>query len=278
MTATKVSELQVSVIMPCNDAARFIELAIRSVLAQTHQRLRLIVIDDGSRDESVKIVQRLVGEDSRVSLICLPENSGGPARPRNIGLEAVKAQSQASDYIAFLDADDIWRENKLSLQLEIMLDRGLSFSSTLHRHFQLEHSLSETPVLSSKEVSLIDHDMILRKNRIVTSGVLVEVSLLEYIRFNEESKFVAIEDYLAWLELHQRSICSGIIQNPLVFYRTRADSISSSKVAMAYKIYALLSVYQINGTKLGVKRFFYFATYLFGGVNAVILAWFRRVR
>ena len=88
------------------------------------------------------------------------------------------------------------------------------------------------------------------------------------MRFSEFKKHVAVEDYKAWLELHQdKSIISARLEAKLVYYRVRADSISRSKFSMARKIYALLSEIELNGKKLGFKRYYYFLTYLVGALG-----------
>lgn len=272
----------VSVILPCKDATRFIVPAITSVLEQTHRNLQLIVVDDGSTDQTLSLVESFTQSDSRVTLVKLADNSGGPAKPRNIGLSHV-----AGTYIAFIDADDVWLPHKLDYQLAAMREHELNFCSTLHRHFTddsviaslSQTALSDKLVLADSNIKRIDHAMILRKNRIVTSSVVLKADLLEHLHFPEETRFVAIEDYVAWLNLHQLpELSSAIIQQSLVLYRTRNDSISSSKLEMAGKIYTLLSVYTVQGKRLGLRRFYYYATYLAGGVKALALSWLNRIR
>lgn len=279
----------VSVVLPCKDAARFIQPAISSVLAQTHSNLQLIVIDDGSTDQTIDLVESFTKLDPRVTLIALAENSGGPAMPRNEGIACAKGE-----FVAFIDADDIWLPHKLSLQLAVMQEYRLNFCSTLHRHFKDDSAIDSIarPMLSGQTalvsiavpvtvpsiIKRINHSMILRKNCIVTSSVMLRSELLEHLHFSESVDFVAIEDYLAWLQLHQLpNIASAIIQEPLIFYRTRNDSISSSKVEMARKIYNLLSLYTVKGKRLGPIRFYYYATYLFGGVKSLTLSWLNRI-
>lgn len=279
---SSIASALVTVVMPCKDAARFIGPAITSVLAQTHRKLQLIVVDDGSTDQTVSLIEPFTKADSRVTLIQLDANSGGPAKPRNVGLKHVKGS-----YVAFIDADDIWLPQKLAYQLAAMHEHGLNFCSTLHRHFSDDSaidSISQTalcdqPGVSDVSIRRVDHDTILRKNRIVTSSVLLHMGLLEHVHFSEETRFIAIEDYVAWLELHQLpKISSGIIQQPLVLYRARNDSISSSKLEMAGKIYTLLSVYTVQGKPLGLWRFYYYATYLLGGIKSLVLSRLNRIR
>ena len=92
---------KLSVIMPAYNAAKYIERAIESVLSQGHDDLELIVINDGSTDDTAAVVSRAAEKDSRVRLITV--ENGGPAMARNHGLDSI---SEESDYVMFIDADD----------------------------------------------------------------------------------------------------------------------------------------------------------------------------
>lgn len=95
----------VSVIMPCFNAAAYIEEAIGSVMRQTHVGVELIVVDDGSSDASPAIVERLAGQfPGRIRLAT--QSNAGPYPARNHGLRLARG-----DFVAFLDADDWWRED-----------------------------------------------------------------------------------------------------------------------------------------------------------------------
>jgi len=109
----KIMEKQplVSVIIPCYNGEKFISKAIESVLNQTYQNWELIVINDGSMDNSKKIVQKYM-EDGRIKLIEHKSNRGIP-KTKNTGISIAKGE-----YIAFLDQDDIWLQQKLELQIK----------------------------------------------------------------------------------------------------------------------------------------------------------------
>ncbi len=119
--------IRVSVVIPVHNGAHYIEGTISSVLASDLRELEIIVIDDGSTDTSASLVRSF--HDSRITLL-QQVASGGPSRPRNVGL----MHAQAS-YIAFLDADDELRPDKLSSTVEA-LDRhpeaGFAFADFEH--------------------------------------------------------------------------------------------------------------------------------------------------
>lgn len=107
----------VSVILPAFNAAQYVRETIHSVLAQTYPFLELIVVDDGSTDETSRIVRDLATKDARIRLIQQPNGGVGAARNRAI-------EYARGTYIAPLDADDVWSPEKLEKQVARMEERG----------------------------------------------------------------------------------------------------------------------------------------------------------
>lgn len=104
-----MSAALVSVVMPAFNAGRYIEEALDSVFRQTHSRIEVIVVDDGSTDDTAA---RL--EPYRSRLRYVSQANAGPGAARNRGIEC-----SSGDYIAFLDADDVWQPEKLRVQLDV---------------------------------------------------------------------------------------------------------------------------------------------------------------
>ena len=122
MECSNEKKPQVSVIMPAYNAGRFLEKAIRSVMAQTVTNWELLVLDDGSSDDTLIIAQRLAQADSRIRV--LPnECNMGVAKTRNRGLDLCRGE-----YVALLDSDDVWYPQKLEAQLALMRETGADLS------------------------------------------------------------------------------------------------------------------------------------------------------
>ncbi|MEI9598241.1 glycosyltransferase family 2 protein [Moellerella wisconsensis] len=117
----------VSIIMPCYNASHYIKDSINSVLNQTYQNFELIIIDDLSTDDSINIINSY--SDSRIKLIQLTQNSGAGIA-RNTGIEVAQGR-----FIAFLDSDDLWRQNKLEVQLEYMKKGQYPLTYTQYQKF-----------------------------------------------------------------------------------------------------------------------------------------------
>ena len=109
--AENKTQTPVFIIMPAYNVATYIEEAIRSVMDQTYSAWHLLVLDDGSTDNTVEIVQRLAAQDPRVVLYRNEENLGA-ARTRNRGFDLC-----GDGYVAFLDSDDVWHPEKIKKQL-----------------------------------------------------------------------------------------------------------------------------------------------------------------
>ena len=107
----------VSVVIPAFNASSTIDETLRSVRSQSHGELEIIVVDDGSTDDTVTVAQRHADQDSRI--IIMRQCNAGVAAARNAGWQAARA-----DFIAFIDADDLWAPRKIERQLQAMIDGG----------------------------------------------------------------------------------------------------------------------------------------------------------
>ncbi len=117
----------VSVVIPIFNGASFIARAVDSVLAQTCTDFEIIVVDDGSTDDTRSVLAQLAKTSA---IICLHQNNAGPAQARNSGI-----QSARGEYIAFLDCDDIWFPEKLEAQLAIL--RGTSQPGLVYSNYEV---------------------------------------------------------------------------------------------------------------------------------------------
>jgi len=117
MTHENPEDELVSVVIPAYNCERTIGETLASVRAQTHRRLEILVVDDGSKDGSASVVRSHAEADDRVRLI--PQANGGVAAARNAGILAARGR-----FVAPVDADDLWRPRKIERQLRTMLAGG----------------------------------------------------------------------------------------------------------------------------------------------------------
>ncbi len=119
----------VSAIIPAYNAARFIEATLESILAQTYQNIEVIVVDDGSKDATPEIVRKFSDRDPRITLI--QQANAGVAAARNRAIQSAKGE-----FVAPIDADDIWYPHKLEKQVQCFLEAnsevGLVYAWSAH--------------------------------------------------------------------------------------------------------------------------------------------------
>ena len=211
---------KVSVIIPSYNSSSYIMNAIKSVLNQTYDELEVIVADDASTDDTCKLVQNI--DDPRVQLIERTEN-GGAAVARNMAIRAATGR-----YIAFLDADDYWTSNKLSVQIKQMHEKTASFSCT---DYIVRAKNRELLLAMPKEIT---YRKLLKGNVIHTSTVVYDSDTLGKIYM---PALRLAEDYATWLNVLQRCRTALIIQQPLAYRIRRSNSLSSRLIPMKYFTY-----------------------------------------
>lgn len=208
----------VSVIIPAWNAEQYLARTLDSVLGQSWRELEVIVVDDASQDATARIAQQYAQQDSRVHYYRNECNSG-VAYTRNFAIS--RAQY---DWVAFLDSDDLWREDKLERQMALVEkypDTALCYTAS--RYFTDADPETGTVVLVPEEVEL---ERLLRKNVIPCSSVMVKKSLMESAPMGHDD---AHEDYLTWLTLLKAGHKARGVNEPMLLYRLRADSKSGAK-------------------------------------------------
>jgi glycosyltransferase involved in cell wall biosynthesis len=247
----------VSVIMPSYNAEKLIGRTIESVLDQSYLNWELLVIDDCSKDNTRDVVSKLAQSDSRIKLISLDKNHGAPAAPRNIGVREAKGE-----WIAFLDADDLWHPKKLEVQLKLMTELNVAFSSSLSRNFKDEKDISNDEVSDNPSYEKITFSKQRFKGRIANSGVVVRKYLMLKYPFNEDFRYKAVEDYHCWLRIHKEIKYSLKLQAVLLNYRIINGQISGSKLYMLKTMFMLHK--EFEGSSLP-QAFYFTVTHAAGG-------------
>ncbi len=108
------SEILVSIIIPAYNASKYIVETVEAALNQTHKNIEILVVNDGSKDNTAEVVKQLETTDSRLKLI--DQKNGGVSSARNHGFKLSKGS-----FLAFLDADDVWLPNNIELKLQKLL-------------------------------------------------------------------------------------------------------------------------------------------------------------
>jgi lipopolysaccharide transport system ATP-binding protein len=218
----------VSVVIPAHNAAATLAETIRSVQAQTYPRIEILVVDDGSTDDTADIAASFAAADSRVRF--LRQANAGVAAARNTGIQAARGA-----FIAPLDADDLWHPEKLAAQVALARDTpGVGFVYSLSRVID-ENSL----VVASRWPYLCRGDVYFRHlmMNFVGNGsaLLIPAAVLDQVGlFNEDLRRAGIEGCEDWdlqLRIAER-FPVAVTPSYLVGYRRMPGQMSRNGLRM----------------------------------------------
>jgi glycosyltransferase involved in cell wall biosynthesis len=177
----------VTVIIPVYNAASTIQKCLDSVLCQTVKVLEIIVINDGSTDNTDLVIQEFKEENNLKNLFVIFQENSGPARARNGGIKVARGE-----WIAFLDADDRWLPNKIAKQFEAM--------EKISNCFILGTGIfSNDQKMNGLKIYEVTFFGLLFVNRFITSSVIVSKEIITQFSFDESKKYS--EDYKLWLQI-----------------------------------------------------------------------------
>ena len=208
----------VTVIIPTYNSEKYIRECLESVFSQGYKNIEVIVVDDGSTDDTGQIVK-----DYHSCRYYKKEN-GGPASARNFGIQMAKGEC-----IAFLDADDVWFNGKLAAQVAEIEKEGhsglvYSFSGNFMDDPSEVHDNDDFPCNVSHEGNVFKK--LYWHNFIRTSTVLVKKECFDRCGiFNEEADFFAVEDYDMWLRI-AKEYKVACVPEVMVGYRSHREGIS----------------------------------------------------
>lgn len=169
----------ISVIIPTYNRAHTLLNSVNSVINQTYQNIELIIVDDGSIDNTEEVVKKI--KDKRVKYVKLSKNVGACVA-RNIGIDLSKGE-----YIAFNDSDDIWHKDKLEKQIKALLKNKVDMVyCAIHRHYSSNYDSEKIP--SEELIKKIRiqglKNVLWEKNSISTGTILCSANVAREIRFD----------------------------------------------------------------------------------------------
>ena len=230
MVNTGDKRVKVSVITPCFNSAKYIAATIQSVQSQSMKDWQMIVVDDCSTDNTLEIVQSFADKDPRIIVIRSQENKGAGAA-RTAALEYATGR-----YIAYLDADDIWKPDKLEKQTRFMEEHQYAFSCTSYEVIDDNgNRLNKTVTM----LPVVDYIGFLTNNLLQTVGIMVDTTIVprELLRMPDIRRR---QDAATWLNILKNGYsCYGMTE-VLAEYRRANNSLSSNKfsaVKGTWKLY-----------------------------------------
>lgn len=203
----------ISVIIPVYNREKTIERAIRSVLNQTYRDLELIVVDDGSSDKTMEIVESI--KDERLIPYRLKKNSGACVA-RNKGIELARGE-----YIAFQDSDDEWLPEKAENQLKVMKANNAMISFCQFKR----HDEKGESVFPNIAAGFISREKLLRESIVSTQTIIGKRECFSQIKFDPQMP--RMQDYDICIRLSEK-YNFYFVDKPLVNMYVQRDSISTN--------------------------------------------------
>jgi GT2 family glycosyltransferase len=224
----------VSIITPAFNTARYVEDMLESVLAQTFTDFELVLVDDGSTDETAAIAEAYAHRDTRIRLI--RQRNRGIAAARNAAIACARGQ-----FLALLDSDDIWFPTYLAEQMAI-LRKHPDISILSANAINLGGAFDGEPLLTCRGKTRVRNVPLMTLVRAEDSMSILAIFRRELVDTigGFDVQLNRSEDYDFWLRAATAGFRIAVNARPLGFYRRRPDSVSADEVSMLHAVRAAL--------------------------------------
>ena len=227
----------ISIVTPVYNAAGFIEDTLKMVPRQDYKDWEWILVEDGSTDNTRQILKEYEASpdrDVRIKILFLDDNGHGAAGARNRGLDAATGR-----YIAFLDADDVWKDDKLSRQLAFMEKTRAAFTFTSYE-FGDENAIGTGKIVKAPDS--LSYKQALSRTVIFTSTTMFDIDKIDKDKIY--MPYIASEDTAAWWNILRGGVVARGLNEVLTIYRRPVKSLSSNKFVAIKRIWALYRQYE----------------------------------
>lgn len=210
---------KVTIVTPSWNSEKYIEETIQSVQMQTYQNWEMIIVDDCSTDHTVEIVNEIAMRDHRIKILVQKKNAGAAKARNRSTLEGV------GRFVAYLDADDRWKSEKLAKQVAFMKEKDCGFSCTSYEVIDDNGKSKNKYIHMLPKVNYTDF---LTNNLLQTVGIMVDVDKVDkkYLMMPDIRRR---QDAATWLQILKAGFdCYGL-NEILAEYRRTENSLSSNK-------------------------------------------------
>ena len=228
----ELNQISVNIILPNYNSAPYLSKTIDSIIDQTFKNWKLVIVDDSSNRETKKKLKEYESNPN-INIIWLGKNKKA-GFCRNLAI-----RNSQSEYIAFIDSDDIWRKEKLSKQLDFMIANNYHFTYTNYQPFEMsklfKHGLNHLDSFSIiKPPKYFDYNNFTKNTSIATSTMIIKRSLIGNTKF---SNTAICEDYFFKCQILKKIKYACCLSENLMWYGVREGSLQSSKMRNLYWIW-----------------------------------------
>ena len=233
-----LNQISVDIILPNYNSAPYLSETIDSIINQTFKNWKLIIIDGNSNIETKEILKKYV-DHPNINIIWLKKNKRA-GFCRNLAIRNSK-----SEYIAFIDSDDIWEKEKLSKQLDFMIKNKYYFTYTNYHSFRSEEK--QNNLKEVRPAKYFNFEKFIRNTSIATSTMIIKKSSIENVKFSNTK---ICEDYFFKCQILKKVNFAYCLSENLMKYRIRKNSLQSNKIRNFYWIWYINRNYnQLNFLK-----------------------------
>ena len=227
---TDSNQTLVSIITPVFNAARWLPQTLDSVQAQTYSNWEHILVDDGSTDGSIELIEKVAQRDTRIRLMRTAKN-GGPAVARNLAIQSARGR-----YIAFLDADDLWLPEKLARSVDYIEQNDYAFIYHDYRHISHDGELVSALIRGPEVLNM--RTLHTRRGTGGCLSVVIDRTKVPDFHFPLNYKLLH-EDFCAWMSLIRDGHLGHRLPVDLGRYRLLPKSRSANKLNGAYNTWLI---------------------------------------
>jgi teichuronic acid biosynthesis glycosyltransferase TuaG len=248
---SNLSSTNVEIILPNYNSAPFLEETINSIISQTFENWKLIIVDGNSNVETQNILEKYINHP-KINIIRLKKRKRA-GFCRNLAIRKSK-----SDYIAFIDSDDIWGKNKLFKQLSFMIENEYYFTYTNYLPFKPNDKINEQREI--KPEKSFTFEKFIKNTSIATSTMIIKKSSIGTVKFSNTK---ICEDYYFKCQILKKVNYAYCLAENLMHYRIRKGSLQSNKIRNIYWIW------YINKNYNKMNLFNNFISIFFISINSI---------
>ena len=223
--SNNLTDVKVEIILPNYNSESYLSETIDSIINQTFKNWKLTIVDGNSNIETQRILKNYMNHPN-INIIKLKKKKKAGVC-RNLAM-----RNSQSDYIAFIDSDDIWAKEKLSKQIDFMIKNNYYFTYTNYLPFTSEKNRNKLSEI--KPEKYFDFDKFTKNTSIATSTMIIKRYLIGNTKFSSTK---ICEDYFFKCEILKKVDYAYCLSENLMKYRIRKDSLQSNKIRNLYWIW-----------------------------------------
>ena len=225
MAQKEFKNYKISIILPNYNSSKYISSTIKSVINQSYKHWELIIVDDCSNKQTLTKLLKF-SKNKKIKIIFLKKNKGS-AFCRNLAI-----QKSRSEYLAFIDSDDLWEKNKLKDQLLFMIKNKYKFTYTDYKTFKDEGKKFKKVSTPNK----LNFEDFIKDTSIATSCMMVNRATAKNIKFTNTK---ICEDYYFKCRILKKIEYAYSLKKYLTKYRIRKNSLQSNRIKNFYWIWKI---------------------------------------